>query len=131
MVYHFLVRLVDSGTIESQGRIEVFYNVMWTGVCGSSSRSQQEAKVVCRQLGYEGAEQTPYGNPFGSEARITWMENVRCTGTERSLQQCQHSKARSIRFRSGCFRGSTAVCSPAGKKCGFFASHSTLKDLLF
>ncbi|XP_078380297.1 scavenger receptor cysteine-rich domain-containing protein DMBT1-like [Oculina patagonica] len=112
---HQNVRLVGGGTIESQGRIEVFYNGMWTGVCRSSSRSH-DAKVVCRQLGYEGAEQTsPYNNPFASEVRITWMKNVRCAGNESSLQECKHRNASEFRFGPSCSRGyvATAVCTPA------------------
>lgn len=117
MVYHFLVRLVDGGSIESQGRIEAFYNGTWAGVCRSSSSNRQDVyKVVCRQLGYEGAEQTQYSTPLGSEVRMAWLKNVQCAGHESLLLDCKHSD--SFRFGSSCSSSyvATAVCTPAGER---------------
>ncbi|KAJ7389490.1 hypothetical protein OS493_031462 [Desmophyllum pertusum] len=104
------VRLVDSGPIKSQGRIEVFHKGIWGQVCRSNSRSQQLSQVVCRQLGYEGAEQGPYGTPFGAGV-MAWMNNVRCTGNETLLQECKHN----IAFQTGYSRSyvASAICTPS------------------
>ena len=45
------VRLQD-GTDLSNGRVEVCQNGIWRSVC-SSQWDQNDASVVCRQLGYE------------------------------------------------------------------------------
>ena len=45
------VRLVG-GTSPLNGRVEVCYHNQWGGVCSHYSWSQNQATVVCRQLGY-------------------------------------------------------------------------------
>ena len=44
------VRLAD-GTMEGQGRVEVCVNGVWGTVC-SNSWDENEALVVCKQLGF-------------------------------------------------------------------------------
>ena len=105
--------------MESQGRIEVFLNGAWAGVCRSgrsSSYNRQDVEVVCRQLGYEGAEKTQYSTPHESKVRITWLKNVQCAGNESSLLDCKHSG--SVWFGSSCSSSyvATAVCTPAGER---------------
>lgn len=51
------IRLVDGNTA-NQGRIEVLYGSTWGTMCddnagGTSGSGQEEARVACRQLGYE------------------------------------------------------------------------------
>ena len=115
MVLRFPVRLVDGGTIKSRGRIEVFYNGIWGTVCRSNSRSQQEAQVVCRQLGYKGAKVSPFGTSFGTGV-TTSMAGVRCAGNESSVRKCYHNKVSSYRRGFGCsyYYVATAICIPAG-----------------
>lgn len=109
------VRLVDGGTIESQGRIEVFQRGIWGQICRSNSDSQKEAQVVCRQLGYEGAEQALDGIPFGAEV-IALMKDVRCAGNESLLQECEHNKASGIGYRCSHSYVASAICTPLGQK---------------
>ena len=44
------VRLVG-GEYPSEGRLEVFFNGQWGGVC-SSGFDESDGDVICRQLGY-------------------------------------------------------------------------------
>jgi hypothetical protein len=79
------VRLVD-GVNPSSGRLEVLYNNVWGSVCAVGF-SAPSATVACAQLGLPtGAVVTGY---FGSakSSRI-WIENIRCSGSESSLLQC-------------------------------------------
>ena len=50
------VRLLD-GTDDSNGRVEVCHNGMWTSMC-SSEYDQNIASVVCKQLGYNSTKGT-------------------------------------------------------------------------
>ena len=43
------------GEYPSEGRLEVFFNGQWGGVC-SSGFDQSDGDVVCRQLGYTHSE---------------------------------------------------------------------------
>ena len=46
------VRLVN-GSLDSAGRVEICINGVWGTVCGQwYNWSENEARVVCRQLGY-------------------------------------------------------------------------------
>jgi len=53
------VRLVGDGANSTQGRVEINHNGIWGTVCDHLF-GQQEAQVVCNQLGYLG-EASNYG----------------------------------------------------------------------
>ena len=84
----FEVRL-DS---ESSDRyLEVFYNSTWNRICYSSAWTQEEATVVCRQLGLpdEGAVVFPNTVSFDwSNEAIIALDGIQCIGNEESLDQC-------------------------------------------
>ena len=46
------VRLAD-GTHETNGRVEICQNGLWGSVCSDYDWDVQDARVVCRQLGFE------------------------------------------------------------------------------
>ena len=47
------VRL-ENGTTPYEGRVEICYDGVWGSVC-DSSWNDQDAAIVCLQLGYQGA----------------------------------------------------------------------------
>ncbi|XP_072045350.1 uncharacterized protein [Amphiura filiformis] len=86
----FQVRLT-SGRNNYEGRVEVFYNNTWGTVC-DNWWSVNDANVVCRQLGLpHGAAQANKGAAFGQGSGQIWLDNVLCTGSENSLEDCDHA----------------------------------------
>lgn len=50
-----------------------------------------DANVVCRQLGYDGAQSASDSKAFNSRTELMWMSNVRCKGNEILLSECSHN----------------------------------------
>ncbi|KAL9984311.1 hypothetical protein ACROYT_G006587 [Oculina patagonica] len=71
------------------GRVEVFAHGVWGRVL-SNHWGQTEAAVVCRQLGFPGVITALKQSSFGEGSGPVVMSNVQCTGTEKTLQQCQY-----------------------------------------
>lgn len=81
------VRLV-SKQFRNMGRVEVLYRGRWGSVC-DNSWNRNIANVVCRQLGYPRALAALRGTRFGQSKGPIWMDNVRCTGSEKNLGMCR------------------------------------------
>ena len=73
----------------SSGRVEVLHNSTWGTIC-DNSWDLQDAEVVCRQLGYEGALSAPGGAAFGQGTGQIWLVDVKCIGNETLIAQCSH-----------------------------------------
>ena len=81
------VRLV-AGNRSYEGRVEVFHSDQWGTVC-DDHWDIHDADVVCRQLGFSrGAAQAWSYAHYGQGTGQIWMDNLRCTGNETSLDQC-------------------------------------------
>ena len=93
---------MPGSSVKSAGRVEVFHNTgstggKWGTICdgGYSYRKTfdlRAATVVCKELGYEGAEMVvPCCQVFGKGSGRIWLDNVKCLGTEPSITMCPHS----------------------------------------
>ncbi len=77
-----------SGT--GTGRVEIFYNGTWGTIC-DDSWGINGARVACRQLGYYDALKALQGSVVPDGTGQIWLDDVACTGNERSLASCSHS----------------------------------------
>ena len=83
------VRLQGPSSSSGSGRVEVYHKGQWGTVC-DDSWSMNDAKVVCRELGYLYAVRTLSGYQVPDGTGQIWLDDVGCTGTERSLSHCYH-----------------------------------------
>ncbi|XP_049909709.1 antigen WC1.1-like [Epinephelus moara] len=104
----YSVRLVD-GTSLCSGRLEVKSNQRWSSVC-EADFDQQDAEVVCRELGC-GAPSVLQGALYGEAEAPMWTKEFQCGGHESALLDCRSS---------GSDRN---TCSP-GKAVGLTCSES-------
>lgn len=81
------IRLVD-GKDKYEGRVEVKYRGVWGTICDDDFGSD-EAKVLCRQLGFEG-EAMVIKSRFGQGKGPIWLDQVKCVGNETSIDDCVH-----------------------------------------
>ncbi|XP_071388313.1 scavenger receptor cysteine-rich type 1 protein M160-like [Centroberyx affinis] len=82
------VRLVD-GTSLCSGRLEVKSNQSWSSVC-EADFDQQDAEVVCRELGC-GAPSVLQGALYGEVEAAVWTKEFQCEGSESVLLDCGSS----------------------------------------
>ncbi|XP_038052383.1 deleted in malignant brain tumors 1 protein-like [Patiria miniata] len=83
------VRLIN-GNAPNEGGVEVYYKGQWGSVCSIEWRIE-EARVVCRQLGYPSASQAWRFSNFGRSSGPVLLEDVACDGHESRIDQCDHS----------------------------------------
>ncbi|XP_046846325.1 uncharacterized protein LOC124440043 [Xenia sp. Carnegie-2017] len=84
------VRLRGPKSSSGRGRVEVFYNGEWGTIC-DDSWDLKDAKVVCRQLGYEYAVSALQGGDVPDGRGQIWLDDVRCVGNENNISSCSHS----------------------------------------
>ncbi|XP_030579793.1 scavenger receptor cysteine-rich type 1 protein M130-like isoform X2 [Archocentrus centrarchus] len=102
------VRLLNGSSLCS-GRLEVKSNQSWSSVC-EADFDQQDAEVVCRELGC-GPPSVLQGALYGEVEAPVWSREFQCGGHESALLDCRSS---------GSARTS---CSP-GKAVGLTCSES-------
>nr|XP_020667681.1 lysyl oxidase homolog 4 [Pogona vitticeps] len=85
---HIQLRLVGPRSQAGEGRLEVLYNGKWGTVCDDDFNIHV-AGVACRELGYDGAENWSHSAKYGPGDGPIWLDNMRCSGTESSLAECE------------------------------------------
>ena len=102
------LRLVN-GTGLCSGRVEVKSNQSWVSVC-EGDFDQQDAEVVCRQLGC-GAPSVLQGALYGEVNASMWTKEFQCEGSESVLLDCRTSDS----TRNTCSPDSTVGLTCSGK----------------
>ncbi|XP_070551855.1 scavenger receptor cysteine-rich domain superfamily protein-like [Ptychodera flava] len=82
-----LIRLVN-GKEPFEGRLEVYFNGEWGTVCDDDF-DDNDAEVVCRQLGYNYGEILQAGS-HGQGLSSIAMDDVDCSGHELKLKKCAY-----------------------------------------
>ena len=81
--------LLIAGTHPWNGRVEIFHDGQWGTVCNDGFITE-EARVVCRQLGYYGGR-VSISRIIEGTGQI-WLDDVNCSGNELSLAACEHRR---------------------------------------
>ncbi|XP_068245938.1 neurotrypsin-like isoform X2 [Palaemon carinicauda] len=70
------------------GTVHMKYNNTWSTICDDLF-DEREAKVICRNLGYEGGMSVSFTRAyFGEGFGIIGADDLQCTGEEKSLVNC-------------------------------------------
>lgn len=78
---------MDGPTIQ-EGRVEVKYRGIWGTICDDDF-GIHEARVVCRQLGFNGTAEVRK-NKYKQGTGQIWLDQVACNGNETSVDDCIH-----------------------------------------
>ncbi|NXL23394.1 C163A protein, partial [Setophaga kirtlandii] len=80
------LRLVNGNNCA--GRVEVFYNGTWGGVC-SNRMSLLTAATMCKHLGCGDGGRIATDFKYGRGSGPMWLDHIECTEEHSSLWQCQ------------------------------------------
>lgn len=78
----------DKVSAQFHGYLEVHIEGIWGTVC-SDGWDDQAANIACREMGYTGG--AAYRPPKNYSSAIL-MDKVKCTGKEKSLNDCSYQK---------------------------------------
>ena len=83
---HRGIRLTG-GHLEGQGHVELLYVGLWGSVCDDFF-DLNDAHVICRELGYQQAEDAHPFAQFGFADGFIWLDDLACYGNESRLSDC-------------------------------------------
>ncbi|XP_028415972.1 scavenger receptor cysteine-rich domain superfamily protein-like [Dendronephthya gigantea] len=86
---NIMLRLQGSLSKNGTGRVEVFFNGQWGTIC-DHGWDFKDARVVCRQLGYQDAVRALWGGQVPNGSGRIWLDKVECKGFEQNLISCSH-----------------------------------------
>ncbi|XP_069049559.1 macrophage scavenger receptor types I and II-like isoform X2 [Lepisosteus oculatus] len=81
-----VVRLVN-GLTNNEGRVEVLHDGEWGTIC-DDKWDLLDGMVVCKMLGFRTSLKVHSSGYFGKGSGKILMDNVACTGRERSIVDC-------------------------------------------
>ncbi|XP_072526522.1 neurotrypsin [Salminus brasiliensis] len=132
------VRLVD-GENEREGRVEILVGGQWGTIC-DDGWTDQDAEVVCRQLGFSGIAKARVMAYFGEGEGPIHVDNVKCTGGESSLtdcikqpfgtHNCRHSEDAGVICNYGQQDNPIGVKAVASSVCGLRPAHTRQKRII-
>ncbi|KAJ8026465.1 Deleted in malignant brain tumors 1 protein [Holothuria leucospilota] len=77
-----------NGSNPHEGRVEIWNGHQWTKVCSNGGFFQNEADVVCKELGFDEVDYTGYRDRFGHGYGPPSNVGYRCSENQDSLSQC-------------------------------------------
>ena len=83
------IRLVN-GDSPWEGRVEVFHNRAWRTITDDNF-DINDARVICRSLGYGGAAAYVWWSGFGQGTGTIAFDGLGCNGDEASIFDCSKS----------------------------------------
>ncbi|XP_061178330.1 deleted in malignant brain tumors 1 protein-like [Saccostrea echinata] len=81
-----VVRLVN-GRLETEGRIELLHDGKWGTVCDDDF-DNLDGDVICKMLGYRGANRVFGTAHFSNGYGPIWQDNLHCIGNETDIGDC-------------------------------------------
>nr|XP_033817435.1 deleted in malignant brain tumors 1 protein-like [Geotrypetes seraphini] len=107
-------RLVN-GTNRCNGRVEVLQHGQWGTVC-DDMWDIVDAKLLCKQLNCGLSVSAPGNAHFGEGSGPIWLDDIKCTGNESHLGQCETETWE----KHNCFHSEDAgvICSDVALRDG-------------
>ncbi|XP_028399563.1 scavenger receptor cysteine-rich type 1 protein M130-like [Dendronephthya gigantea] len=84
---HGSLRLQGPLSENGTGRVEVFYHGQWGTIC-DDTWDVNDARVVCRQLGYPDDVRSLRVDEVTRGTGHIWLDQVACTGKETNITSC-------------------------------------------
>ncbi|KAJ8023312.1 Neurotrypsin [Holothuria leucospilota] len=116
------IRLIE--TKRHSSRVDIFYDNQWGLVCADDEWDLNDARVVCRQLGYDNATHISWDSSWKESATV-WMSNVQCRGNETSISLCRHERFKQGNCSIGKYAG--VICE---EKSGYGIRGILLRDVI-